>query len=82
MKKLFFTALVAVVAVGGALSVNATTYYYPTAPNAPIACEGGDINCELHIEQTLGLSTVQTVQGSQASEISTDDIPDNLLFND
>lgn len=47
MKKLFFTALVAVVAIGGAFSVNAADVY--TKDNGSggtlISCNGGSIQC-------------------------------------
>ena len=44
MKKLFFSALVAVVAVGGALSANAITFY-AQGSTTPITCENLTVEC-------------------------------------
>ncbi|SDK10495.1 hypothetical protein SAMN04487898_10655 [Pedobacter sp. ok626] len=49
MKKLFFTALVAVVAVGGAFSVNATTYYKLDGSVAVECLQDADIQCSEYV---------------------------------
>lgn len=45
MKKLFFTALVAVVAVGGALSSKAEVVGYEFDQDTAITCDAGAISC-------------------------------------
>lgn len=80
MKKLFFAALVATVAVGGALSANAVTFY-PAGSDSPITCEDEAlVNC------TSGLSTAikyyaESFSQGQVTEIDLDDYQDLTRTN-
>lgn len=45
MKKLFFAAAIAIVAVGGALSSQASITAYPLGQTSPITCDAGSTLC-------------------------------------
>nr|WP_199082639.1 hypothetical protein [Pedobacter sp. ASV19] len=51
MKKLFFAAALAVVAIGGALSTNADTFY-TAGGTTRFVCEGGSVSCSSKIGST------------------------------
>lgn len=58
MKKLFFAAAVAIVAVGGALSAQATTYFYPSSTGEQsINCDLGETGCLVGVPTNVQFST-------------------------
>lgn len=70
MKNLFFTALLAVAAIGGALTANASGIYYD-ANNETVDCTGNSAFCSDLPQQTLW--TQPGPSGSTVQSIDLDD---------
>lgn len=57
MKKLLFSAAIALVAVGGALTANADIAWVPGNPSTQITCDEGDVSCS---DAFSGITLYQT----------------------
>ncbi|NRF41122.1 hypothetical protein [Pedobacter foliorum] len=77
MKRLFFATLLATVAIGGALTTNATTFYGPNPNNTPYSCNGAVTLCSTAIPQQF----VWTQPGESGTKIRVTNLPVSEKFN-
>lgn len=79
MKKLFFTALVAVVAVGGAFATSArfATFYLAGSNTAITDCTGGTIACSVNYPGTYyNVPASSGNQGQPGTLVNLSDLDD------
>ncbi|MCD0488322.1 hypothetical protein LPB86_08780 [Pedobacter sp. MC2016-14] len=77
MKKLFFAAALAIVAVGGAISVNAETFYSANGSQRYV-CNGGAVSCASQIGSTP-VYLINAPEGQQGPAVNPSEYED-LLF--